>query len=100
MTVIMKHKPSIPPWCAVLGLLLLGSCVGMLSARTVRGAEAPAGKPIFLQRCATCHGTKGEGTKQYQKSLAGKKSVSELARFIAKSMPPGASRKLSSDDAK
>src|SRR5207247_2143316 len=50
-------------------------------------------------RCASCHGAKGEGTKQYSKALVGDKSVGQLATFIHQNMPPGPGRKWVGDDA-
>lgn len=53
-------------------------------------AKAPrTGEQIYRLKCASCHGAKGEGTKFYQKPLAGQQSVVQLTRFIGQSMPPG-----------
>src|SRR5271165_2540643 len=56
------------------------------------GSNAPAeeltGSQIYLQLCARCHGAEGEGTKkEYPQPLVGKRSLEQLARYIAKSMP-------------
>ncbi len=48
-----------------------------------------SGEKVYQLRCASCHGAKGEGAKAYPKPLAGSRSVNELSRFIAQSMPPG-----------
>jgi mono/diheme cytochrome c family protein len=67
--------------------------------RAGAGPEAvPAGKKLYLLRCAGCHGAKGEGGKGYPKPLTGTRSPGELARFIAQSMPPGP-RKCPAPDA-
>src|SRR5438046_551355 len=109
-------KATVPARFAALGMAAFVSLSAILSAHAVRAPRKPtlkpaaaktpqphpvaaahpatgpqaAGEPIFRQRCALCHGAKGEGTKKYQKALAGSRSVADLATFIAKSMPPGA----------
>jgi len=59
------------------------------TARPAPAATAPNGGKLYAQQCAVCHGARGEGTKRYAKSLTGDKLAVELAKFIAKSMPPG-----------
>jgi mono/diheme cytochrome c family protein len=77
----------------VLALLLaLPPCAAATEGRT--------GEQIFQQQCASCHGKNGEGTgEEYPHALSGKKSVDELAKFIAKSMPKNAKVKCSGEDA-
>jgi hypothetical protein len=87
-----RPAPGVALFLTVVG-------VGTISAQSVRGSEPRPGEQIFMKRCASCHGTKGEGTKQYAKPLVGNKSVGELARFIRQSMPPGPVRKWAGDDA-
>ncbi|HLJ97046.1 MAG TPA: DUF1592 domain-containing protein [Gemmataceae bacterium] len=51
-------------------------------------AQGRTGEQIYRQLCARCHGSAGEGTKDnYPRSLAGNRSVVQLARLIAKTMP-------------
>ncbi|HEV3236537.1 MAG TPA: DUF1592 domain-containing protein, partial [Gemmataceae bacterium] len=51
-------------------------------------AAEKTGEQIFRQQCASCHGTKGEGTDDnYPQALEGEKSVAQLTRLIAKTMP-------------
>jgi hypothetical protein len=57
------------------------------AGRFVAAGEAPAGDQIYRERCASCHGASGEGSEDYPRSLAGDKSVPQLARLIAKTMP-------------
>ncbi|HZP80806.1 MAG TPA: DUF1592 domain-containing protein [Chthonomonadaceae bacterium] len=67
--------------------------------RAEAGPKAVAtGQQIYRRRCASCHGAKGEGAQGYPKPLTGTRSVGELARFIAQSMPPGP-RKCPAPDA-
>jgi hypothetical protein len=73
--------------------------MGLLSTPAVGGSDSPPGEQIFQKRCASCHGTRGEGTKRYPKALTGDKSVGQLAQFIHASMPPGPGRKWAGDDA-
>ena len=117
------HRLSIQTGCAAAVSLLLVALSGMMNAQVVRVGARPAsaqagrggaagagvqaargeGKPpgaqIYARQCASCHGAKGEGSKQFNKPLAGSRSVGELAQFISKSMPPGP-RKCAATDAR
>ncbi len=53
-------------------------------------ADEPAGAAVYMQKCARCHGKSGEGTKEYDRPLAGKRSLAQLTRYIARSMPEDA----------
>ena len=59
------------------GALWLGAFVA--TAGLVSGAEK-SGEQIYRQHCARCHGAAGEGTKKYEKTLAGNKELPMLAR--------------------
>jgi Protein of unknown function (DUF1592)/Protein of unknown function (DUF1588)/PA14 domain/Protein of unknown function (DUF1595)/Cytochrome C oxidase, cbb3-type, subunit III/Protein of unknown function (DUF1585) len=51
-------------------------------------AADQAGAQIYRQKCASCHGTAGEGTDEhYAAPLAGERSAASLARLIARTMP-------------
>src|SRR5690349_13004703 len=51
-------------------------------------ADERAGEQVYRQMCARCHGKTGEGTAdKYPHPLIGKRSLAQLARFIAKTMP-------------
>jgi mono/diheme cytochrome c family protein len=79
-------------------VLLLGFTL-LLLPRTAL-AEGRSGEQIYRQQCASCHGEKGEGSDEnYPKPLAGTKSVDQLARLIAKSMPKDAPKKCTGEDA-
>jgi cytochrome c553 len=80
-------------------VLIAVSLPALLSAPPIHGAEQSRGEQIFRQRCASCHGAKGEGTKHYGKPLTGDRSVGQLAQFISQSMPPGP-RKWVGEDAR
>jgi mono/diheme cytochrome c family protein len=73
----------------------LAVIVSVISLGLLPPSSAPAqeqsGEQIYQKRCAACHGPDGEGTaKGHPHALAGDLSVSELAGFIAKSMPADA----------
>lgn len=72
----------------------------LLSANALPDKKGATGEQIFRQECASCHGAKGEGTKAYNKRLAGSRSASDLASFIHNSMPPRAPKKLPVEDAR
>src|SRR5438876_316204 len=99
MVTMSNGTPNISARLIVLCIITSASLLGLLSANATPG-EKPSAEQIFRTRCASCHGAKGEGTKQYNKALAGSKSIAELGGFIAKSMPPGAARKLAPEQAK
>ncbi len=72
----------------IAGPVLLFSFAWILRADA--GPQAAAtGEQVYRQKCAGCHGAKGEGAKGYPRALTGNRSVSELAHFITQSMPPG-----------
>src|SRR5262249_43293421 len=57
---------------------------------SVAGANEPTGAAIYQQKCARCHGKSGEGAKAYPTPLVGNRSLAQLTRYIAKSMPEDA----------
>jgi cytochrome c553 len=62
--------------------------------------EGRTGEQIYRQQCASCHGMEGEGTDDhYPHPLVGDRSVDQLTRFIARSMPKGAKTKCTGEDA-
>jgi len=68
---------------------LLVAIVVSLTAPEARADEKPkTGEQIYQKRCAVCHGPQGQGTKEeYPHPLAGERSVAQLAKLIAKTMP-------------
>ncbi len=71
-----------------------------LKKPAVPSAKQKSGDQVYAQRCASCHGAKGEGGKGYKRPLVGDLSVGELARFIKEEMPPEPMPKLPADDAR
>jgi hypothetical protein len=81
---------------------MLSALLAGLTLPAVRAAatEGRTGEQIYESQCASCHGKNGEGTdEEYPHPLAGKKSLDELARFIAKSMPKKSKVKCTGADA-
>src|SRR5215470_4924380 len=79
--------------------MLLASFL-MLQTGLVIAADAPTGKQIYQERCASCHSSNGQGTDDnYPHPLAGERTVPQLARFIARSMPKDAPKKCTSAEA-
>ncbi len=84
----------LPHAATFLGLALL-----LFSGKAIAAAETRSGEQIYRQQCASCHGAKGEGSDEYARPLQGDRSLAQLARFIAKSMPKNADKKCTGEDA-
>jgi cytochrome c553 len=91
----MPHRPRTArrdSWWITLAVLTLLSGAALAADKT--------GAQIYKERCASCHGVSGEGTEEaYPHPLAGNRTVTQLARFIAKSMPKNAKKKCTGADA-
>jgi hypothetical protein len=74
---------------------------GVLSCGPAAAAAGSTGERIYRQRCASCHGAAGEGTEEnHPHPLVGTRSVAQLARRIARTMPKDADQKCSAEDAR
>jgi hypothetical protein len=94
------HSPKLSFTCRIVGIALLLSIATIGSAAAQHAAvKQETGQETYRQRCASCHGANGEGTKIRRASLTGDRSVGDLARYIAQSMPPGP-KKCGGEDAK
>lgn len=85
--VTMKWNPppcDRNPLLPAVTLLLIASST---FAGRGHAADARTGEQIYTQKCASCHGKQGEGSKTYGHPLVGDRSVNQLAKFIAKTMP-------------
>jgi hypothetical protein len=86
----MTMHPSI----ILLGLLAL------LPAMPAAAAD-DAGRKIYADRCASCHGAQGEGVRdKYSDPLVGDRSLTSLTRYISKAMPDDKPGECTGDDAK
>jgi cytochrome c553 len=97
----MQTSPNLFNSCGrrLIWLVLIGF-PAMLSPRAAAAAEGRTGEQIYQQMCARCHGKTGEGTKEnFPRPLVGKRSVAQLSRYIAKSMPEDDPGKCVGDDA-
>ncbi len=80
-------------WAISIGLAL------STTAERGNAAEGRNGEQIYRADCASCHGARGEGGDEYDRPLVGDRSVAQLTRYIAKSMPKDAAKKCSAEDA-
>jgi mono/diheme cytochrome c family protein len=91
----MLRLPSIGRYC-------FPACVTvwLLTLTQAPAGDGRSGEQIYRQRCVSCHGASGEGTDEnYPHPLAGQRTLPQLVRFIAKSMPKGAEQKCTGEDA-
>ena len=76
---------------AIVRPLLMGAVMSWLAAmnapRVARAADVPSGERVYKDQCVRCHGKAGEGSEDYPRTLAGDRSVNQLAKLIAKTMP-------------
>jgi hypothetical protein len=79
MPIRQRTRPGFRRTLAILGVVFAAPLVH---------AEGPTGEVIYRQKCASCHGPAGEGTpEEFPRPLAGARSIPQLSRFIAKTMP-------------
>lgn len=64
------------------------------------GGSHAAGRELFAEHCASCHGDRGQGESGvYDDPLRGDNSVGELTALIAHTMPEGEPELIVGDDA-
>ena len=62
--------------------------VAVVSCHVTPTATVATGERIYRQKCADCHGARGEGVDgKYKEELSGDWALPKLARYIAKNMP-------------
>lgn len=84
-----------------LGPVILGTllCCAMAFAEDVD--EIGAGRAIFLEQCADCHGADGQGVAgAYESPLEGDLSIKQLIAYVAETMPEGHPEACVGDDAR
>ncbi len=63
-------------------------------------AESKTGEQIYREQCASCHGARGEGVAEgYPEPIGGSRTLAQMTRFIANTMPQGVPEKCSPADA-
>ncbi len=94
---------NIRPYVSIFGfatsLAFLGATIA-LAISGQNGGKSSEGEALFKQKCAPCHGRKGEGGPGYSRRLVGTRSISELAKFISQQMPPGKVKCTAADSQK
>lgn len=66
---------------------------------TASRADELTGERIYAEKCASCHGAKGEGSSEgYKDALIGDRPLVDLARVIDETMPEGEPEALSAED--
>src|SRR5262249_42617724 len=86
----MVDRPMSSPTFLVNGWRLGLGALGLVLVFSSSGfaGDGRTGERIYREQCASCHGKRGEGTPDhYPKPLAGDRSVVQLSKLIAKTMP-------------
>lgn len=77
-----------------LAVILAVSCTGVATK------VSSSGESIYRQKCADCHGQKGQGVEgKYKDALFGDLALPKLTRYIAKNMPDDTPETLSTAEA-
>ena len=84
---IKQPRPRPDSSTAFLALTMLLCLPVALTTRARAAVDNQTGEQIYQQQCLSCHGKHGEGSKEYGHPLEGDRSVGQLAKYIAKSMP-------------
>lgn len=84
-----------------LPVLLCATLVSLYNCSAFGFAQDhQAGKAIYDSKCAQCHGTTGQGVKEhFDDPLVGDLSVKELGTIIHETMPEGAPKSLTPEQA-
>lgn len=86
--------------CAAL-VALVGCFTAETSSQAAeeRTGGQMTGGQIYVELCASCHGTKGEGQEDgYAKPLLGDRPLAELSKLIDETMPEGEPEVLSAEE--
>jgi len=79
---------------------LLSAVVVFSWATSVAHGDDKTGEQIYRERCVACHGPRGEGVAEgYPEPFTAGRSLVELTRLIAETMPSGAAEKCTGPDA-
>ena len=81
-------RPSPLSFRTAAALVTLAAAAAVVSCTVAPPVTIATGKQIYGQKCADCHGARGEGVdNKYQEALVGDWSLPRLARYIEKNMP-------------
>lgn len=86
---------TLRPFCAFAAALAF-----LLAAATWSVAADHPGAEIYRQRCASCHGAEGQGTREYDEPLVGDRPLSALASYITEKMPEDEPEKCVGEEAR
>ena len=71
-----------------LRIALVYAIGAVLANASLPAADLLTGKDIYQKRCAECHGEQGEGVAdEHDEPLYGDRSLAELTKIIAETMP-------------
>jgi cytochrome c553 len=70
----------------------------LLLALALQGTDP--GAALYAKKCASCHGAKGEGTKEHPDALVGDRLLDKLADYVQRKMPEDKPGTLTKDEAK
>jgi hypothetical protein len=74
--------------------------LSLILASASASADDATGEQIYQKKCLSCHGPRGEGSKDHPEALVGDRSLEKLAQYIAKSMPEDKPGSCTGDEAK
>ncbi|MFM7058197.1 MAG: DUF1592 domain-containing protein [Planctomycetota bacterium] len=84
--------------------LLIVLCPAFSGGTPVAAQDTSAvlarGQAIYQQRCQSCHGVNGTGSKEVPGAIFGDRAVGELAELIERTMPEGAPGDCVGEDAR
>ena len=81
-------RPSPLSLRTAAALVTLAAAAAVVSCTVAPTMTIATGKQIYGQKCADCHGARGEGVdSKYKEALVGDWSLPRLARYIEKNMP-------------
>ncbi|MGC8638484.1 MAG: DUF1592 domain-containing protein [Isosphaeraceae bacterium] len=83
----MMRKRTRPDNPRTLLAWTIGLSLSLALALSASANDEKPGEHIYIYQCLSCHGKQGEGSKEYGHPLRGDKSIGQLAKYIAKSMP-------------
>jgi hypothetical protein len=84
----MQNSPSPSTFRSRNLIYLLTGLISLGSATIALASDGPiSGEQVYRSKCASCHGSSGEGSREYARPLLGDKSTSQLTRLIERTMP-------------